>query len=506
MDSKLTLIKCITLLYCESIVPHRAFRSIQLIKSVIDQLKIPVQIGEVDSTRNTVIGLRETVEWMMGESESEKYDIINLMQRVKLAVGDDSHIFEAFSMVSEYSNVSEEDLISVVKKSIAELKEFMSQQAIKEILDTAHRDVFYKGRGVDWNNFTNNLVVDLEEHMSSMSSDQKDFILDVMDMDNVAGLKEILEKAKDDVSGKGGFKTGWQAVNRMMGESEQFRRGMFVLVGALTHQYKSGFCHDLFRHFCIYNVPVLEDESKIPMMLYYSAENRAQEDLMRMYVALKENETGEAVNTSTVDEDEAAAYVAMRLQETGFKVKMIRLDASNFTYQDLCNEVLEYESQGYEIQCVVFDYLNLINKKGISASTMGGEDVRMLMQKTRVFMSARDILFITPHQLSQQAMEKKREGAMNFLEEIAGKNYWDASKRIANEADLEIFLDRVKAANNWYLHVYRGKHRTVKATPSELHEFYLPFADIGYVPEDINGPDVSMKTIGGVGVSEIVFT
>jgi hypothetical protein len=505
MDSKLILIKCITLLYCESIVPNRSFRSTVLVLNIVEQLKIPVQVGEVDNSRNTIIGLRESLEWMCNEPENERYDLISLLQRVRLSVGDDVHVFESFSMISEYDKLEDDALISAIKKLNYELKEFVERSTVKEIIHKAHREVFYNKKGMDWGNFTNNLVSDLELHSGAMSREEKGFMLNVMNMSDIASLKTVLEKAKDDTEGKGGFRTGWQAVNRMLGEGQQFRRGMFVLVGALTHMYKSGFVHDLFRHFCIYNEPELEDPSKKPAIVYYSAENRAEEDLIRMYVALRENETGEAVNTNTIDLDEASEYISVRLQERGFEVIMNRIDPGSFTAQDLMNEMLELEAQGFEVQACCFDYLNLISKKGITSSTMTGEDTRALMQKVRVFMSARNILFITPHQLSQQAMEKKREGTMNFLAEIAGKNYWDSSKRIANEADLEIFLDIVNRDNVSYLHVHRGKHRTVKATPAKLREFYLPFSDVGYVPEDIDGADRSLKTIVGVGVSTIDF-
>lgn len=358
---------------------------------------------------------------------------------------------------------------------------------------------------MDWGSFVNNLVSDLESHTRSMNKGQKEFMLNVINMSDPTGIREVLEKAKEDNEGSGGFRTGWQAVNRMLGASENFRRGMFCLVGALTHCYKSGFCHDLFRHFCIYNTPTLNDPNKKPLLIYYSAENRAEEDLIRMYVALKENETGVAVNINTIDLDEASEYVSMRLQERGFSVIMARIDPGSFGHNELMNEVLEYEAQGYEVQAVIMDYLALTKKTGLGSSGMTGEDVRMQMQKVRVFMSARDILFITPHQLSQQAMDKKREGVMNFLGEVAGKNYWDGSKRIANEADLEIFLDRVKRDNKYYLHVHRGKHRTVKATPSDDLEFYLPFAEIGYIPEDIETEDRSLKTLAGTNVGEVVF-
>jgi hypothetical protein len=117
------------------------------------------------------------------------------------------------------------------------------------------------------------------------------------------------------------------------------------------------------------------------------------------------------------------------------------------------------------------------------------------MQKVRTFMSARNILFVTPHQLSQEAMSLKRSGVGKFVQEIAGKNYWDGAKRIANEAELEIYVDIVEQDRRHYLAVQRGKHRTVKATPLKYRFTYLPFAEVGYIPEDIEGEDRSLESL-----------
>ena len=66
---------------------------------------------------------------------------------------------------------------------------------------------------------------------------------------------------------------------------------------------------------------------------------------MRMYIALIENDTGEEVDISKVNPEEASRYVK-RLSETGFEVAMIRIDPTTFTSDDLFNMVLRYEENG----------------------------------------------------------------------------------------------------------------------------------------------------------------
>ena len=494
MDSKLVLIKIMTLLYCESVCHKVRQRSNPLAHDLVTRLKLPEQVMDTDTGRNAIVGLRETVLWMIDQPENEAFDFNQLAQRVRLNVGDDVYAYQAFEEVETYRDLDSESLIKVCSGIEKELQSYLHQWAIRDLIHKAHRELFYSKKPLNWKKYVENLVADLEVYSNGWTKDDQEFVLNLVSMSDPESLARVLEKAKEDTEGVGGFKTGWQAINRMMGESGQLRRGMFVLIGALTHNYKSGFTHDLFRHFCVHNDPIPDNPDKKPTLLFFSSENRAEEDLIRMYVALKENETGEAVDVSQIDKDEAAAYVAKRLTARGWCVDMLRVDPTNFTYLDLMNVVLKYESAGHEIHAIGFDYLNLINKKGCQSS-MIGEDTRMLMQKVRTFMSARNILFITPHQLSQEAMQLKRGGVANFVEEIAGKNYWDGSKRIANEADLELFLDIVERDKKFYLAVHRGKHRTVKATPLKDRFCYLPFAEVGYIPDDIDGEDRSLDSL-----------
>lgn len=494
MDSKLVLIKIITLLYCESVCHKVRQRSIPLAHDIIMRLKLPEQVTETDSGRNVIVGLRETVMWMCDQPTDEPFDYYSLSQRVRLNADDDFAVHQAFEEVANYTEMPPDELLKLCAGLEKELRSFLHQWAIRDVIHKAHRELFYSKKPIDWKKYVEGLVADLEVFSSGWTKDDQEFVMSVMNMDNPESLKNILEKAKEDTEGLGGFKTGWQSINRMMGESGQMRRGMFVLVGGLTHCYKSGFVHDLFRHACLYNDPIPDNPDKKPTLLFFSSENRAEEDLIRMYVALKENETGEAVDVSQIDIDAASEYISKRLSERGWAVTMIRIDPTNFSYSDLFNVVLKYEAEGYEIHGCWFDYLALINRKGCQSS-MIGEDIRLLMQKIRTFMSARNILFVTPHQLSQEAMSLKRSGVGKFVQEIAGKNYWDGSKRIANEADLEIYVDIVEQDRKHYLAVHRGKHRTVKATPLKYRFTYLPFAEVGYIPEDIEGEDRSLESL-----------
>lgn len=502
MDTKLILIKAITLLYCESICKRITKRSDELAFEVISRLKLPDKISETNVGRNAIVGLRETLLWMSEHSDEEVFDFNSLVQRVRMNADDDYATIHAFEDAEEYQDYDDDKLLKVCRSLRKELKDAINQWAIRDIIHKAHRQLFYSYKPIDWKKYVQDLVTDLESYSNGWTQDQQEFVLNLMNMSDKQSIKKVLEEARNETQGQGGFKSGWQRLNKMFGKSGLLHRGEFVIVGALTHNYKSGLVHDLFRHFCIYNDPVQTDETKKPTLLYFSTENSAREDMMRMYVALKGNTTGESIDVSQIELDEASDYVSERLTERGWEVQMQRVDPHNFTYTDLFNYVLHYESTGHEIHAIVFDYLSLINKKGCNGG-VPGDDVRILMQKVRTFMSSRNILFITPHQLSQEAMGLKRSGVADFVGEVAGKNYWDASKRIANEADMEIFLDIVEHDKKSYLAICRGKHRTIRAAPKKHTKFYLPFDErFNFIPDDLESEDRSIDSLSAVGADE----
>jgi hypothetical protein len=509
MDSKLVLAKCLTLLICENKASNGEIKSSELITKAIGKLKLPEQISETDVGRFAIINCRQTAYELIADSSKDVYNIELMIQQLRIDCGQDLTFYEAVEPVQRHVELPTEQLMGICRKLREDLTEFLEMMEFKDILSKAYRKLnFASDENVDWKSLKDEVTGAIEGIHTRHNKVTKAFLLNLASMADPSSLANILQKAKDENEGKGAIVSGWQRVNKMCGETLAFRRGMMVCVGALTHCYKSGFVHDLFRHACVYNTPEpCKDPNKKPALLYFSSENRAEEDLVRMYVALKENETGVAVNVKDIDPVEASEYMIKRLTATGFHVDMLRVDGNAFTVMDLFNTVIEYEAAGFEIQAIYFDYLALINKKGLNAG-VAGEDIRHLMQTTRVFMSARDILFVTPHQLSQEAMTKKREGVSNFLAEVAGKNYWDGSKRIANEFDMEIFLDYLedpREKGKFWLHVWRGKHRTVKKTPQELRHFYLPFAEVGYIPDDIHGEDRGVSELSAASQGGIIW-
>ena len=496
IDDKLILIKSITMFYCESMVSDTMpRRSTRLIQDVLNRIGIPLSTGSMDIERQSILGLKDTLSWLINNDDGTAVDSVSLLQRLRINLADDSSSYEACEAINRYSELDKEKLEEVLVSIDRELVQLISRLKVQDIIKKAYRDLLFSEKEINVSNYVNSLSSDLLENGYGNSDKDQSYIVEMFDTTSPDRLKDLLSRAVEEEGAYNGFRSGWQDFNRMFGEQGVIKRGWFGLVGALTGNYKSGLCSDLFRDFCLYNKPVLIDPTKKPLIIHITAENTATYEVLRLYIGLKEAETGEPVNKANINYDEAADYINKRLTANGFNIAMLRVDPAKINYTKLVELILTYEQDGYEVQCIFFDYLALIDKSDLGKQSMIGEDVRLLIQRVRTFTNVRNITFITPHQLSGEAMGLKVRGVKNFVKEVAGKNMWDGSKRIVNEVDFEIYVDKVVAENKTWLAIQLGKLRILKPPPENEKHFYLPFSDVGYILSDLDGPKRSVRQI-----------
>ena len=339
-----------------------------------------------------------------------------------------------------------------------------------------------------------------------VASNTKDpAIITELDLGDDRSLREILAEAQNLSTGSKGYVTGWQDFNKMI--QGRLRPGECVVVGALQHKYKTGFTLSLFKQIAIYNKPLTVDPMKKPLLLRISFEDAMVNNVQFLYMNLKYNETGEMVDISDISVDEMSAYVKERMQKTGFHVKMIRVDPTQWTYRSIINKVIEFESQGYQIESLFLDYLMLVPTTGCITTGPAGTDMPDLLRRVRNFCAQRGILFVTPHQLSTEAKGLTR-GLLpedKFLSEISEKGYYAGSKQLDQEIDLELYVHKFKMNGANWLGVQRGKHRL----PSEIEDdadkaFFLPFPKRMPIPDDVLGERIAVKKIpAGKPVSNV---
>ena len=320
-----------------------------------------------------------------------------------------------------------------------------------------------------------------------------------IDFDSEESIKKAAEDAKKLAVGSDAFKLGWSCINDMT--QGGFRRGEFITVSALQHNYKSSFVKSIFAQILRLNVPKLKNPDKKPLLLFISLEEELNNIFLFFYQYLKYSEEGIIYTKRELEElsiEETSKYVREKFTANGFSAKVLRFNPSYLTYERLFELIENYELQGYEVQGVILDYVKKMNRAGVNKTGPSGTDLLELFSIIRNFMSSKNIMFVTPHQLSTDAKRLQRNGMPpeEFVKFVAHKGYYADSSQLDQEIDLELFLAKARINKKWYLTIQRGKHRIPTVIPDELQYAILKFPEKGApIPEENEKhPDVCQKS------------
>ncbi len=506
MNNKILLAKSITLLFRESQLSDKAEKSNDLVRTVIESIQLPeINLG-VNTERDIINGLKELALEMCADPVDHEYDKDVLLQRLKMITDTDDRTYEAFAQ-----GIENEQEVSAVKRTVTNLQRALNNHfrevTINDVLNKASYQFKHQRDKIkDVNQFIAELCGQLEP-LQIQTSTRDPAVLDDIDIGDNGQTTAIFSKVKDSDNGGGILKTGWHALNRAL--LGGFRRGKQYVTLALQHNYKTGLTLSLFEQIARYNVPMMIDESKKPLLLRISFEDEIQDNMQFLYQILREDLVGQKIDFSEFDPEEMSAYVREKLQVNGYHIKMLRVDPTQWTYKNICNKIVELEAQGYEIHLLMLDYLSKIPTTGCIQGPMGA-DLRDLFQRMRGFCAPRGICTITPHQLSTDAKGIVRSGIPpeNFVKEINSKGYYEGSKQIDQVVDGEIYIFKFVhgSPKETYLSFQVGKHRIPKIAPDEDKYFILKFPKWTPIPADINGADTSMKKPGEVETEEELFS
>lgn len=519
MDNKQLLVKSATLLYRESQLPDRSDNSSELVRTVIENIKLSDVAMGFNIERETLSGLKELVLEMCRNPVSHEYSNVDLLQRFRIILGNDSKLYEAIEqgLMDDLSESQLKRNITNIKRSI---NNHFKEQSISDVLDRAASMFRYNRDKIkDVNQFVASVIDQLEPLQVNQSSKDPAVIDEIVFGNNGAMAnifdREIKKNVKRDI-----FKTGWTAVNRML--QGGFRRGECVIVPALQHKYKTGFSLSLFAQLALYNKPTTRDPNKKPMLLRISFEDDLAPNIQFLYqylrvCELKRNDfltvaeekayykevlktiTDELPNDYMDDETRFKAeervqeFVYTKLMANGWHIKMMRVDPTQWTYRSICNEIIELEAQGFEIEMLELDYLAMVPTTGCRTDGPVGTPIRDLYRRIRNFCSAKNIGVITPHQLSTEAKALTRTGMSdaNLVKEVAEKGYFADCRQLDQEVDLEIYIHIARSNRTSYLTVQRGKHRLPTIIPDEDKYFLLKFPEGLPIPDDFPEQDQS---------------
>lgn len=390
------------------------------------------------------------------------YSETTLLETLEVIYKDRLDQFQAAEKVIK-ANLSEKEMKGSISSLRKRLESFYKEQTLKEKIRRLNKEINIS------NTISNKpilervaeFIADLEQ-LSTVSKEKDAAILDEIDMTDDGHINDIVSRVSSENENVGVLTTGWREINHML--QGGFRRRETWTINALQHNYKSGFLQSLFVQMNTLNTPTVkegEEKKKKPMILYISLEDSATVYTEFMYRYLYYNEHRQLPDISKTPTAEIVKYLKEKLTSKGFTPVTLRVDPLRWTYRDLFDKINQFESEGYEIYCCIVDYLAKLPTTGCRNDGPGGTDVRDLFQKCRSFFSAKNICFITAHQLSTEAKQLIRNGVKDtdFVKEIAGKGYTELSKQIDQIVDGELYIHIAKQNGNAYLTVFRGKHR-----------------------------------------------
>lgn len=384
MDNKVLLAKSITLLYRESLLDNKSENSIELVRTVLNDIKVGESSIGISSEREMITGLKGTILDMCNSPPEDAYNLNDLLQRIKINTGHDEKLYDAIksSLEAEMSEGSLKGSIVGIRKSI---NNHYRQVQIADTLRKASSKFTYEPESIkDVSQFINELIGQLEG--LTISSTAKDpAMMGALDLSDESALREVFTTLKE-TGGEGRvYRLGWDGVTDMA--QGGMRSGEFVCIGALQHKYKTGFSMSIFDQIARYNTPKTKDPNKKPLLYRISFEDDLSSNLQFMYQRLKYNETREYVELAGVTPEEMASYVKSVMGKTGFHLKMERYDPTQWTYKSIFNRILELEAQGYSIEVLALDYLGLIPTTGCSQGP-AGTDMRDLFRRVRNFCAS----------------------------------------------------------------------------------------------------------------------
>ncbi len=482
MDTRTLLTKCITLIYRESQLEDTSYDNEHLIRTIVDTVKTEGANDVAFSGHNKLKELKEYILELLSDKTKEFQKEV-MLQRLKLLLETDTKLYEAVEqgIAPDYEQaVNKRVIINLVKALNTHFREHKLGEALNK---ASYQWTFQRPKITDVKTFFDNLIAEVEPLL--VSNNSKDpAIVDEIDLTDEEGVVSVFNEMKKTADGTAILRLGFRGVNE--GTQGGLRRDQYAQVTALPSNYKTGFSLTCFAQIALFNnpePPKLNEQgtAKRPLLLRIAFEDSSKNNFqfLYQYLKLEEGIKISQEDLKTVDEKEAAVYVKRRLSATGFHIKMLRVNPIEWTYKDICNKVIAYEAMGYEVYFCVLDYLSMVPTTGCNTSGAMGTDRRDQIRRVRNFFVNRGIGVLSPHQMSNDAKDKLRLGTPHvaLLKEVANKGFYEGSKQLDQELDLDMYIHLVPHQGETYLAWMRGKHRLPTNVPESKKFCLLKFKD-----------------------------
>lgn len=502
MDTKLLMVKTITVIYLSTKVKDINQDIHKIASEVLVAVKPPERAIREELTYDIPNQLRQCIIRMLDEAKASTFNEDELAQRFKIITGNESALYNGLvSMLLTEVEYDHDKVRARVDSEIWNIKRILDQERAAKVAKEWSMKLAWNPENVSWTTLVEDVRKDFEQFQSLTGTTKSlvdhPAIMSIVNLSKPSSVEDMLTRAKEEWSPAGVLKCGMLGINRMCGEPGGFRRGETLLIGALRHNYKTGLSRDIFITIPLCNVPYMNDPTKKPMNLRFSFEDSAKDDIIQIYKRLKGALDHTHVETKDIDAGEAAKYVYDKLSVNGYYNEVLEIDPGLFSLEDIVNTIEDYEKRGYEIHHLNIDYLAMLTKNGKTDGDSLTNVIQMLFTQLRNVCRRKNIFLSTPHQLGTDAKALQKEGVADFVKKVVGKSFYDACKRIDQEVDMEITINKELSNGVYYLAAARGKHRGVNDTPIvDQYCVYQFDPELG-LPYDFWGDDQSMRKIGG---------
>ena len=489
MDLRLDLLlNMVYLLYREQLQDRDDSNELvrNTLKTIDDQRAYQRQTG----TEELELAIENLLQDMLEDTHSKE----QIQQTLTMLLSDKEKLLN--TVADSLSDLTEEENVKRVKQLKTYIYNYYKHHQIRKMLQTGLYDLTNgKGRGKHLDNILEGLSGKIEYLREKSASDNKNIIH--VDLGDDEAMDSVVSEVLSGEATGSVFKTGFVGLNTMF--QGGFRKGEYVNIGALAHNYKTGLYLSLMTSIPYYNVPVMKDESKKPLIAFFSFEDPVKNNIEFIYRLLYSTENDKKANLDEITPQEMRTYIKTRLTRNGFHVKFYRLNPSDTNYRDIINEVLTLEADGYEVQALGMDYLTMVSTEGCNTSGPTGTDIRDLIRRIRNFCASKDILAISPVQLSPTAKQLLRNGVpeIELVKHVANKGMYSGSSQLDQEFDLSIVIGKAVVNRKAYLTIQREKHRlSTVIDDDDLYVIY-PFSKGRPIPFDLErDKPIHMKSLG----------
>lgn len=497
MEIKLLLLKAIAASYYASHAGRPdAEAPSALHEKLMEHLKLPEDPLETSREKSSLLKLRGVLLWMRSKGHNAKLDLDDILSRIRVACGDNDRLYDLFpkSLLPvrevEFAMTKYDDLS-------AELYEFVALEQFTTMMRSVSRTLGFDRQKIgDIKQYRDELLHKLQE-LPLGGKRRAAHVARIIDLSDVGSVEEVYQMAQTSIDPRAILKYGFKAMNRMTGDQGGGRRGEWVNVSALPGQNKSGNLLDILISMCLFNEPVLFDETKRPLHVYTTIEDKLELVFQKLYIMLMQDETGLPVKIRGLKPSEMAEYVKKRLEAKGWNVRFAEFPNGGSS-DDYIAMLKDFQEDGFEIVSAGCDYVNLIGKQGIPQQT-AGDEVQGLHRKIRGFTAPANIFHYTAHQLSTEAKTLSRQFPEDYVKKLPGKGYYEGCKKLDTEFDFEFIIAKTVAGGATWQEFQWAKHRKLGATDESAKYFCLKFQElpmIGFKYDVDLDIDTSYRKVG----------